>query len=146
MLKKTITYTDYNGIEKTETHYFSLSESELTKMTMSEYGALDERLEAIVNAKDTAKVMEQFHDLLRLSYGVKTPDGRFVKKENGNMLFDTFETTGAYDKLYMELCTDPAAAAEFARGIMPAKLQKEAEKRANENNLTELKPATMPDA
>lgn len=142
MLKKTVTYTDYNGIEKTETYYFALSEAELTKMTMSEYGALDERLEAIVNAKDTAKIMGQFHDLLKLSYGVKTPDGRFVKKDHGELLFDRFETTGAYDKIYMELCTDPAAAAEFAKGIMPANLRKEAEKRlAEKDNVTALPTA-----
>lgn len=128
MLKKVMTYTDYNGVEKTETHYFALSESELTKMQMSEYGTMDERMKEIVDAKDAAKIMDQFHDLIRLSYGVKTPDGRFVKKENGVPLFDKFETTGAYDALFMEICTNPKAAADFAKGLLPAKMQEEAQK------------------
>lgn len=127
MLKKSITYTDYNGVEKTETHYFHLSERELTKMTMSEYGTMDERLKAIVDAKDSPQIMDQFEDLIRLSYGIKMPDGRFVKKRDGHMLFDEFESTAAYDKLYMELCTDPKKAAEFARGILPDNMRKEAE-------------------
>lgn len=127
MLKKVIKCTDFNGVEKEETHYFNLTRSELTRMTMSEYGAMDERLKQIVDAKDSAKIMDQFHDLLRLSYGVKTQDGRFVKKENGVPLFDKFETTAAYDAIFMELCTNPSAAADFARGILPADMRKEAE-------------------
>lgn len=127
MLKKIIKYTDFNGVEKEETHYFNLTKSELTQMTMSEYGTMDERLKSIVSAKDTAKIMDQFQDLLRRSYGVKTPDGRFVKKENGKMLFDEFESTGAYDAIFMELITNPSAAADFAKGILPSDMRAEAE-------------------
>lgn len=127
MLKKTITYKDYNGVEKTETHHFHLSERELTKMTMSEYGAMDERLKAIVDAKDSPQIMDQFEDLIRLSYGVKMPDGRFVKKRDGRLLFEDFESSAAYDALFMELCTNPKIAAEFARGILPDSARKEAE-------------------
>lgn len=132
MLKKVISYEDFNGVQKSETHYFSLTESELTKMQMSEYGTMDVRMKEIVDAKDAAKIMDQFHDLIRLSYGVKTPDGRFVKKENGVSLFEHFETTGAYDALFMEICTNPKAAADFARGILPAKMQAEADKMLKE--------------
>lgn len=129
MFKKTVTYTDYNGVEKTESHYFGLSEAELTKMTLSEYGAMTDRMTAIANAKDSAKIAEEFDDLLRLSYGIKTPDGRFVKKQNGQPLFEVFQSTAAYDKIFVELCTKPAFASEFAKGIMPENLRKEAEKR-----------------
>lgn len=128
MLKKVIKFTDFNGVEKEETHYFHLSRSELTRMTMSEYGAMDERLKKIVDAKDSAKIMDQFHDLLRLSYGVKTPDGRFIKKDHGQILFDEFESSAAYDEIFMELCTNPTSAAEFARGILPEDMRAEAEK------------------
>lgn len=127
MLKKVIKFTDFNGVEKEETHYFTLTRTELIRMTMSEYGAMDERMKQIVDAKDSAKIMDQFYDLLRLSYGVKTADGRFVKKENGVPVFDTFETTAAYDAIFMELITDPSAAADFARGILPEDMRKEAE-------------------
>lgn len=137
MLKKEVTYTDFNGVEKKEVIWFNLTESELTQMTMSEYGTMDERLKAIVDKKDANLIMDQFHDLLRRSYGVKTPDGRFVKKENGVPLFDVFETTGAYDAIFMELITNPDEAAKFAKGILPAKLQNEIEKDAK-NKVIEL--------
>lgn len=132
MYKKTITYTDFNGVEKTETHYFGLTESELTRMTMSEYGAMDDRLRAIVDRKDSAMIMLQFDDLLKRSYGIKTPDGKFVKKKDGHRLFDDFESTGAYDAIFMELCTNPVAASEFARGILPEKMRAEAEAKMKE--------------
>lgn len=144
MLKKVISYEDFNGVQKSETHYFSLSETELTKMQLSAYGTMDVRMKEIVDSKDAAKIMEQFHDLIRLSYGVKTPDGRFVKKENGVPLFERFETTGAYDALFMEICTDPKAAADFARGILPAKLQAEADKMLKETEQSSDAPVLMP--
>lgn len=127
MLKKVIKCTDFNGVEKEETHYFNLTKSELTRMTMSEYGAMDERLKSIVDAKDSAKIMDQFYDLLKQSYGKKTADGRFVKKDHGVLLFDEFETTAAFDAIFMELCTNPTSAAEFARGILPEDMRAEAE-------------------
>lgn len=140
MLKKVINYIDYNGVEKTETHWFHLSERELTKMTMSEYGAMDDRLKAIVNAKDSPQIMEQFEDLIRQSYGIRTPDGKFVKKRDGHPVFDDFESTAAYDQLFMELCTNPTAAADFARGILPENMRVEAEKKLKENpQLMEMK-------
>lgn len=142
MLKKTVTYKDFNGTEKTETIFFHLSKSDLTKMTLSEYGTMDQRLKAMVDRKDSPKLMEQFHDLLRLSYGVKTPDGRFVKKENGVDLFDIFETTAAYDEIFMELISNPDKASEFARGILPEDLQQEAAKElaAAKDNVTPITP------
>ena len=35
MLKKTITYTDYNGVERTEDFYFNLTRAELMEMHSS---------------------------------------------------------------------------------------------------------------
>lgn len=131
MMKKTVTYTDYNGVEKTETFYFGLTESELVKMQMSEYGQMQDRLRNISSSKDAAKIMDQFADLLRLSYGVKTPDGRFVKKRNGELLFDEFESSAAYDAIFMELCTSTDAVVEFAKGILPDNMKAEAEKAMN---------------
>ena len=47
MLKKTITYTDYNGVESTEDFYFNLNRAEITQMELSVdggYSALIDRL------------------------------------------------------------------------------------------------------
>ena len=40
MLKKTITYTDYNDNERTEDFYFNFSKAELTEMELSTVGGL----------------------------------------------------------------------------------------------------------
>lgn len=133
MIGKTITYTDFNGLEKTETHYFHLSESEITQMQMSEYGAMETRMQAMVDAKDASQIMDQFYDLLKRSYGIKTQDGRFVKKENGVPVFEKFESTVAYDALFMELCTNSTSAHEFAKGILPKNYQEAIAKKEKED-------------
>ena len=40
MLKKTISYTDYNEVERKEDHYFNLSKAELMEMEMGTTGDL----------------------------------------------------------------------------------------------------------
>ena len=44
MLKKTITYTDYNGMTRTEDFYFNLSMAEVAEMEMSTAGGLAEMI------------------------------------------------------------------------------------------------------
>lgn len=117
MLKKTITYVDYDGIERTEEHYFNLTESELTKKEMSESGGYTKKLEKMIQAKDAKSFMEVIADVIRMAYGQKSPDGRrFIKN---NDIFEEFEQTEAYNKLFMELVSDDEAASDFIVGILP---------------------------
>ena len=44
MLKKTVTYTDYNGSERTEDFYFNLTKAEIMEMELSTSGGLAEML------------------------------------------------------------------------------------------------------
>lgn len=121
MLKKTMTYTDYNGNERTEDFYFNLNKAELMEMELSTTGGLAEMIEKIVAAQDSAAIVKIFKDLLLKAYGVKSPDGKkFIKiDENGHRLADDFEQTEAYVDLFMELATDADAAAKFVNGVMP---------------------------
>lgn len=117
MLKKTITYTDYNGNERTEDFYFNLTEAEIMEMEMSTAGGLAESIQRIVKAQDAPAIIKIFKDLVLKAYGVKSPDGkRFIKNAS---LREEFEQTEAYSKLFMELATDEDAAAEFVNGIVP---------------------------
>ena len=119
MLKKTITYTDYNGIERTEDFFFNLSEAELIEMELSRAGGLSVILKRIVDAQDTASISKEFKDILFRSYGEKSDDGkRFVKSK---ALSEAFSQTEAYSKLFMELATNADSAAEFINGLMPNK-------------------------
>ena len=117
MLKKTIKYTDLNGLERTEDHYFNLTKSELMKMEMGTTGGWSAWLQQIVNAQDTPTLMEVFDKIILKAYGRKDASGvRFEKSEE---ISTAFSQTGAYDALFMELITDADAAQKFINGIIP---------------------------
>lgn len=124
MLKKTITYTDYNGVERTEDFYFNLSKSEVIEMEMGTNGGYAEMIRKIVDAQDMPSIIKIFKDLVLKAYGEKTPDGkRFVKSEE---ISEAFAQTEAYSNLFMELATDSKAAADFVNGIIPNDIAKKA--------------------
>ena len=118
MLKKTITYTDYNGAERKEDFYFNLSKAEVMEMELSTTGGLAEMIKRIVAAQDQPAIIKVFKDLILKAYGEKSPDGkRFIKSPE---LSDAFAQTEAYSILFMELATNDEAAAKFINGIVPA--------------------------
>lgn len=117
MLKKTITYPDYNGGSRTEDFYFHLSKAESMEMEMSTTGGLSEMIRKIVAAQDTPAIIKIFKELILKAYGEKSPDGkRFIKSEE---ISKAFSETEAYSILFMELATDADAAAKFVNGILP---------------------------
>lgn len=140
MLKKTITYTDYNGTQRTEDHYFNLSKAELAEMEMGTAGGLAEMLTRIVAAQDAPAIMKVFKDLIVKAYGVKSADGkRFIKSEE---ISTEFLQTEAYSELFMELIQDADAMAAFINGIVPADMAKAAkEAQANTPNIMPSIPA-----
>lgn len=119
MLKKTISYTDYNDVKREEDFYFNLTETELAEMQLEVTGGLASMLQAIVKAQDIPTIAKLFKQIILKSYGQKSPDGRrFIKSEE---LSIEFSQTGAYNVLYMELSQDAEKASEFITGIIPAK-------------------------
>lgn len=126
MLKKTIKYNDYNGVERNEDFYFNLSQAELMEMEMSTTGGLTETIERIVQTQDAPAIIKIFKDLVLKAYGEKSADGkRFMKSEE---ISTAFSQTEAYSVLFMELATDADAAAEFIKGIVPAEAAKQIDK------------------
>ena len=123
MLKKPITYTDYNGVERTEDFYFNLSKAELMEMELGVTGGMTEMLNKIIAAKDAPSLMKTFKEMIMKAYGVKSDDGkRLIKSEE---LSTAFTQTEAYSVLFMELITDDKAAADFVNGIIPNEIQAE---------------------
>lgn len=117
MLKKTITYVDYDGNERTETFHFNLTKAEIAEMELSVEGGISKLIEKIVEDQNGKQIIEIFKDIILKSYGEKSPDGkRFVKNQE---LRDGFSQTEAYSELFMELATDAIAAAAFINGIVP---------------------------
>ena len=119
MLRKVITYKDYNGTDRKEAFYFNLSRAELIEMEMSTDGGMENFLQRIIDTKDNKRLFNLFKELIYKSYGVKSDDGRrFVKSKE---ISDAFIQTEAYTELLMELMGDDAAnkVAEFVKGVMP---------------------------
>lgn len=135
MLKKSIKYTDYNGVERVEDFWFNLSKAEIMEMELSTTGGLAELIQKIVKEQDAPAIIKIFKDLVLKAYGEKSPDGkRFIKSDELSL---AFSQTEAYSNLFMELATDADAAAEFVKGIIPA----DAAEAAKDQNIA-LHPAS----
>lgn len=117
MLKKTITYTDYDGLERTEEFRFNLTKAELVDMELTTAGTFSETMKRIIAEKDIIRIAKLFKELLLKSYGVKSDDGkRFVKSKE---LSEAFSQTEAYSDLYIELLSNPEEAAKFFAEVAP---------------------------
>lgn len=124
MLKKTVTYTDYNDVEVTENVYFNLNKAELSEMELTTPGGYSNMIRRIVAADDTPAIFRAFKELILKAYGEKSQDGRrFIKSPE---LAEAFSQTEAYSIVFMEITQDANKAAEFFNGLIPPDLNKTA--------------------
>ena len=122
MLKKTITYTDYDGLERTEEFRFNLTKAELMDMELTTVGTFSKLMQKIIDEKDMVRLAKYFKELILKSYGVKSDDGkRFIKSQE---LSEAFSQTEAYSELYMELLSNSEYAVKFIQEVMPKDLDK----------------------
>lgn len=134
MIKKTVTYKDFDNQERTEDFYFNLTKAELTEMEMSLNGGLSTLLAKIIRERDNKQLIEYFKRIVLDSYGKKSLDGRnFLKNDE---IRNEFASTMAYSEIFMELASDDKAAADFINGILPSDLADEVKKQ--EGNITPL--------
>lgn len=119
MIKKTLTYTNFNGAEVTEDFYFHISKAELLEMEISANGTLQQQLQAIVASNDGARILPKFKEIIRMSFGHKTPDGAFIKRPE---FVEQFEGSGAYETLFLSFMQNAGEFAEFVNGLVPADL------------------------
>lgn len=124
MYTRTITYTDWNGMERTEEFRFNLTKAELMEMQYEQEGGMREYLQKIIDSKNQKEIMRMFKDLVLKAYGEKSDDGKhFIKND---VVRERFASTPVYSDLFMELSTDANAAAAFVNGIMPADIDRAA--------------------
>lgn len=120
MIKKTVTYKDLNGNDRTESFYFHFYESEILEMEMSVEGGFAERIQRIIDAKDQPSLIREIKKFVLNAYGVKSDDGkRFIKNDD---VKDAFVQSPAYSKIFMELVMDDKVASEFVKGVVPAEM------------------------
>lgn len=117
MLTKSITYTDYDGVERTENFMFNLTKAELAELNLTTEGGLQAVIQKIIDSRDIPELTKWFKKIVTMSYGEKSADGRrFIKSQE---LTEEFLQTEAYSELFVELITDENAAAAFINGIIP---------------------------
>jgi hypothetical protein len=143
VLKKTITYTDFNGEEVSEDFFFHLSKAELVELELSHQGGLSAALEKIVASEDGKSIIAEFKNIILGAYGQKSLDGRrFVKNAT---IREEFESSEAYSTLFMELVTDAGAASEFINGIIPAGMAEDVAKLAEQAEKPQLESVSKPE-
>jgi hypothetical protein len=128
MYKKTVNYTDYNDVPRTETFYFNLTKAEVLEMELGTVGGLSAMIQGVIDAKDTPALIKIFKDLVLKAYGEKSPDGkRFIKSPE---LSEAFSQTEAYSDIFMELATNDEEASKFVKGITPKGLDEYTQNKA----------------
>lgn len=122
MIKRTITYTNFNGEEKSKDCYFHLSKIKLAKLEASFPGGLANAIQSLQTNADPKLILEIFDTLIKTSYGEKSEDGEtFIQNE---ALSEKFSYTEAFSQLFMELIENDEKASEFIKGIIPADMLK----------------------
>lgn len=123
MIAKTITYKDFNDVERTETFLFNLTKTELSNLNFKHHGTYGEQLKAIADSNDVKLVTELFNEILIRAYGIKSEDGKNFRKSP--QIVDDFVSSAAYDALMTEILGDMDKAAALFIGMLPSDMQKE---------------------
>lgn len=111
------TYMDFNDVERKETFYFNLTKAELANLELTTPGGFQAYLQKIMDSKDLPSLIKTFKDIIDMSYGIKSEDGRrFIKSTE---ILEEFRQTNAYSEIFMELATDADKASIFIKHILP---------------------------
>ena len=134
MIKKTVKYTDFNGVERSEDLYFNLTKTELNNLNFKHHGTYSEQLQGIIDSKDVKMITELFAEIIKRGYGVKSEDGRNFRKTSE--ILDDFVSSAAYDALMIELLENEDSAANLFVGMLPSDLQSQVkeEMKKGQNN------------
>lgn len=122
MLKKTVTYEDYNGNTVSEDLFFNINPVEMARMNDMYPGGAIAYFENIQSSQDAIKMMEVISDIVLYAYGVKSEDGkRFIKNKQ---IKEEFEQSEAFVAIISDLLTSETAGVEFMTAVLPKKLVK----------------------
>lgn len=121
MIRKTVTYHDFDGNEVTKEFYFNLNQMEVRELDKTIPGGLQPLLEKIQLEKDTDKIVDLLDMLILWSYGERDgDDGRFIKEDSkGRRLSKYFKLSEAWDVMFMDLVQNERELTDFLLGILP---------------------------
>lgn len=124
MLKKDITFENFDGVQVTEVHYFHIYEAELVEFLILHnidddvQNGLKRLIDGLIERNDRAAILTLFKELVIMGYGLRNPERpeKFLKTPE---ISEDFKSSPAYKALYLELMTNEKAATEFLMGAIP---------------------------
>lgn len=141
MLKKVITYKDYDNNDKTETLYFHLNKFEWLELETYTKGGLIENLKYAIESGNAKKTIDLLKKIILRAYGEKNPEtGGFEKSDD---IAIRFSRTEAFSELFYQLAYDEEASKSFFLGLIPPELRAETEKKMKEMEKSEFTPLTQ---
>lgn len=118
MLKKDITFRDFDGNTVTETHYFNMTKTEIIELELGFDNGLEAGIKKIMDSKDNLELFRIFKRIVINSYGRRV-ENSFIKDEEAGKMF---AGSLAFDELMVGFFTNSENAADFIRGILPPDL------------------------
>jgi len=121
MLKKSITFTDYDGEKVTKEYRFHLSKFEWLELEAYTKGGLVKNLDNALDTGNNKKVIDILRKLILRAYGEKDSEtGEFCKSDEMAVAFSKSE---AFSELFFELAYDGEKSKEFFMGLIPPDMQ-----------------------
>lgn len=145
MIKKDITYTNFDDELVTEPFYFSLTKFEWLELEAYAKGGLIKNLQSALDTNNDKKTIDLLKRIILRAYGEKDPDtGKFKKSDD---LSIDFSKTEAFSVLFYELAYDERSSQEFFVNLIPKEMREEAIKAMNEKpaELVQLPGVTQPE-
>lgn len=145
MLKRAITYTSYDGLKVTEDFYFHISRADVAKMELSKFstGGLKASLDKMMKDQNGSAIVEELDKIILMAVGRKSDDGkRFLKNDE---IRSDFESSPAYEVIFMELVTDAAKAAAFIAACVPGDPEEMMQAMREDENLKNVFDTPEPD-
>ena len=124
MFKLPITYTTYDGTEKTKDFYFNLTKGEIAELNYEIPGGFDAFLDRIKDDPEVSDIVQVFKKLILKSYGRRNAENKFEKSDRFTR---EFAASDAYSELFLKFLENEDGFVdkflENAIGIPTGKLQ-----------------------
>jgi len=121
VIKKPITYTDFDGKTVTNNFYFNFTKAEIISILAKDQNVI-ERFQKAMKSGVPSDYIEPFEWIVSKAFGVRRND-LFLKTDDDARAFLTSEP---YSELFTELLTDAEKAIEFFNGVFPKDMIDEA--------------------
>lgn len=136
MIKKLVTYKDYDGKSRTDTLYFHLNKFEWLELQTYTKGGLIENLTRALETNNAKKTIDLLKKILLRAYGEKDPETGEFEKDDDRAI--RFSKTDAFSELFYELAYNEESSKAFFLGLIPPEARAEAEQRLAENNVKDF--------